>query len=78
MRPNRSERLRFRFSHRGMDNRYYWESTTQIPGDSRVETISCSAAWFWNGSGTEPPEPIRHAHDCWCGYCRAAAMGGGR
>ncbi len=37
-------RPRYRFTGRWGD-RYYWER--RIPGDSRVEQISCSVEWFW-------------------------------
>ena len=41
-----SARIRYRFSHRSDDGRtYYWYS--RIPGDSRVEQVTCSVDWFW-------------------------------
>ena len=70
-------RPRYRFSHRGMDDRYYWESSP-IRGDSRIESVSCDVRWFWDGSGTPSPEPIRHPNSCSCAWCYTAAMGGGR
>lgn len=39
-------RTRYRFLHRGDDGRYYWESD-RIPGDSRVELVSCDVTYFW-------------------------------
>lgn len=39
-------KLRYRFSHRGADNRYYWYSN-RLPGDSRSELVSCDVDWFW-------------------------------
>jgi glucan-binding YG repeat protein len=38
-------RRRYRFSHRGLNGRYYWYS--RVPGDSRTEQVSCNAKWFW-------------------------------
>lgn len=47
----------YTFSHRGVDDRYYWYSVLPIgPNESRHEQISCSVAWFWashnDGGGT--------------------------
>lgn len=40
--------MRYRFSHRGSDGRYYWYSVQTIgPRESRYEQISCPVAWFW-------------------------------
>jgi hypothetical protein len=40
-----SRKPRYRFLQRAGD-RYYWQSNP-IPGDSRVEQISCRVEWFW-------------------------------
>lgn len=42
-----ARKMRFRFSHRSPDGRYWWYSTTTLPGDSRVEQVSCNVNWFW-------------------------------
>lgn len=39
-------RTRYRFVHRGGDT-YYWQSTTTMPNDSRVEQVRCAVSWFW-------------------------------
>lgn len=38
-------KTKYRFLHRGNDNRYYWEA--RIPGDSRSLVVHCDVDWFW-------------------------------
>jgi hypothetical protein len=40
-------RVRYRFIGRS-GNRYIWQSVQRIPGDSRVEEITCNVDWFWS------------------------------
>jgi hypothetical protein len=42
-------RRRYKFVGRDEHGNYVWESVLRIPGDSRVEQIKCSPAWFWAG-----------------------------
>jgi hypothetical protein len=37
-------KARYRFSHRGADDRLYWDGPRI---DSRIEQVSCPAAWFY-------------------------------
>lgn len=41
-------KIRYKFIGRFGD-RYVWESTTRLPGDSRVAQVSCNVSWFWRG-----------------------------
>ena len=38
-------KTKYRYKGRSGD-RMYWEA--QMPGDSRVEQISCNWGWFWD------------------------------
>lgn len=40
-------RTRYRYKGRSGD-RMHWEA--DLPGDSRVEQVSCDGAWFWNSA----------------------------
>jgi hypothetical protein len=42
-----AKRTRYKFVGRDKHGHYVWESVLRIPGDSRVEQIRCSPAWFW-------------------------------
>lgn len=56
-------RTRYRFLYQA-DGRYYWESTLPLsPGESRHESVSCDAGWFWGerGTGAVPYRKVRAA-----------------
>jgi hypothetical protein len=46
---------RYKFVGRDEHGNYVWESKSWIPGDSRVEQITCSPAWFWGVSHRNNP-----------------------
>lgn len=46
--------MKTKYSYKGRSgDRMYWEA--QMPGDSRVEQISCDWGWFWQ----RDPDPSR-------------------
>lgn len=47
-------RTRYKFMGR-VGKQYVWQSTTRLPGDSRVEEIRCGVEWFWNQSSSGKP-----------------------
>ena len=44
--------MKTRYKFIGRDGgQYVWQSTTRLPGDSRVEEIRCGVGYFWQSCG---------------------------